>query len=175
MINESDLFKFVFYKDNLPVEKRKYIQDNIENFSSEIEFLKRNKLYQNSTFDENELNNGVNKILHGETSPKIFYLAKKEQSVGMGSDFLRLAADSYKLHKSNIIDTYVDSKSNYLIKIIHSEDNSQIFLYDKENNVIENYTIELLPAGKTFRCKNNKSPLVIDKNIKVEEVKLYFK
>jgi hypothetical protein len=175
MIHESDLYKFVFHIDELQKEKRQLIEENIEKFSSEIEFLKKNKLYQNSTFNENELRDAVNKVLHRETSPKIFYLAKKGQSVSDDSGSLQLAANSYKLLKSNIIDTYVDSASNYIIKIIHGEENSKIFLYDKENNVVENYTIELLPAGKTFTCKNNNSPIVIDKAIKVEEVKLLLK
>lgn len=175
MIHEIDLYKFVFHIDELQIEKRQFIEENIEKFSSEIEFLKKNKLYQNSTFNENELRDAVNKVLHRETSPKMFYLTPKEQSVCVESDSFQLAADSYKLQKSNIIDTYVDSASNYIIKIIHGEENSKIFLYDKENNVVENYTIELLPSENKFSCKDNKSPIVIDKGIKVEEVKLLLK
>jgi len=175
MISESDLFKFVFHIDDLQIEKRTFIEDNIGKFSSEIDFLRRNKKYQSNTFDENVLKEAVNKILSKNTSPKIFYLAPKERSVTLESDSHKLAANSYKLQKSNIIDTYVDAESKYLVKIIHGDENSKIFLYDKENKDLENYTIELLPVGKTFTCKNNKSPLVIDKDIKVEEVKLFFK
>ncbi|MFH0736656.1 MAG: hypothetical protein V1773_00905 [bacterium] len=175
MISESDLFKFVFHIDDLNIDKRQFIEDNFEKFSSKIEFLRRNKLFQNSPFLEDELDDAVGKILNKETSPRIFYLAKKEGSITVESESLKLAANSYKLHKNNVLDTYIDSKSNYIIKIIHSEDNSKIFLFDKENNVLENYTIELLPAGITFTCKDNKSPLVIDKDLIVEEVKLLLK
>ena len=68
--------------------------------------------------------------------------------------------------------TFTDNEKQFLVRIVNFESFTKIYLFSQKDVLVKNINIKVFPGGGDFFMKDNTVPLVIDKRIDVESIKL---
>lgn len=172
IIDEQDLFNFVFYPDLLSENKRKKIL-NDESLSDVIEFYKQ--LKSNSA---RELSNSLKKAIAKKIPVYSFvnvitlYPLKVPQIVKKEKH--RLAARSVDLAPKMTTKTFIDNEKEYMIKVMSYEKSTKIFVFSTNDEVVNNFDITIEPQNLKYHFDDNSEPLQLDQVIEVEKIQLSF-
>ncbi|MGE5410364.1 MAG: hypothetical protein ACM3MI_05335 [Clostridiales bacterium] len=148
-ISEKDIFNFVFCKSKLSLEMILQIESD-PGCIDKIEYYK--ELYTAAEEDDD---------LDGEIISKLSLSipAFKPEAIDL------YPKDSY---------SYMDKWNKYLARVETSLKKTHIYLFSRSNDIVSNYSLTLMPSGKTIRQANNLSPASTSKQSKIELIKLKF-
>lgn len=172
IIDEMDIFNYVFFPANLSDEKKKQLEID-ESFSEAIEFYKQLKL--NS---ESKLPNSVKKILaekiHAYKLHHVIELYPLIETRHQFSNGSRLAASTKELAPRITTKTFVNKEKEYLIKVMSYENETKVFVFSTNDKIIKDFDIIIKPNDLIFHLENNSEPLVIKQSIDAETIQLKF-
>jgi hypothetical protein len=172
IIDEQDLFNFVFFPEKVSEEKRKLL-DTDKSFSEAIEFY--NQLKLNS---ERELTSSVKKKL-AEKIPayklrdmiELYHLNILKPQNQNGS---RMAAATKELIPKTTTKTFVDSDKDYLIKVLNYGNETKIFVFSTKDEEVKNFDIVIEPQNLKYHFEDNSEPLIINQSVDAEKIQLKF-
>lgn len=173
-IIEKDLFNYVFYPENLTLEKYNLILNNRENFVSELTLLKEIKKNLRQKVSPKITERILAKI-HAETKKPTIVLERIDNPHLFESDHLVLAAECPKLERKFRTDTYQDIDSKYLVKVITDEIQNKVFIFNKDNTEMRNIEITIEPSCKTFLVESSFSPFVILPREEISNISILLK
>ncbi len=173
MINEQELFEYVFSPQNLSAEKIREIEQG-ESMREAIEFYKNLKLNLSKKVDES-LKIKLAEKISAYTLPKIFTLYPNH------------IKDIIKAHKSNILaadtledelkvsaKTYTDKENNYLIRTVSTGNVTKIYVFSFTQMIVKDFYIVLEPSKEKYHVMDNCQPFVIEKLIDTESITIEF-
>ncbi len=172
-ITEREIFDFVFFPENLPIDKVEYLK-NFNEFDDEIKFYHSLK----ASFEE-ELSEDIKQKL-AERIPiyiptKIFFLFPvKEVIKEKNSDVTVLAAASPKEKPSVKAKTFIDESNHYLIRLLNFKDSAKIYVFSTTEEVLKDYKIVIRPSEQIFEQTDNSSPIELNSPIEAENIELQF-
>ncbi|OGU84853.1 MAG: hypothetical protein A2W11_12140 [Ignavibacteria bacterium RBG_16_35_7] len=172
MINEQDIFTYVFFPEKLSVGKKQIIAFD-KTLEEAIEFYTH--LKQNS---ESETSYSLKKKI-AEKIPvykladvvELFPMADLQPLNHNGN---RMAASIKELTPQMTTKTFVDNDKDYLIKVLNYENETKVFVFSTKDEVVKNFDIVIEPKNLTFHLEDNSEPLIIDHSIDAEKIQLKF-
>jgi hypothetical protein len=172
IIDEQDLFYFVFFAEKLSEEKRQLIEAD-KSLSETVEFYMQLKL--NS---EKELTSSIKKKL-AEKIPSyklndVIELYSLKSPVTQNQNDSRMAASTRELTPKTTTKTFVDSDKDYLIKVLNYGNETKVFIFSTKDEVVKNFDIVIEPKNLTYHLEDNSEPLIIDHSIDAEKIQLRF-
>lgn len=170
-ITERDIFNFVFYPELVKDEIRLFLQ-SIENTTDAIIFYKNLKASLNEPIDNNLKMKIAQKIKAYKYNNiiKLFpveELKKKKNGVV-------LAAASEEEKPRIVTKTFYNEDKTYIIKVINYKDNSKIFVFSTQQEVIKDFEIIILPENKKYHCNDNSLPLELSSPVEAESIQIEF-
>jgi hypothetical protein len=171
-ISERDIFDYVFSQNELGIDKLDFINNNLVKYAKEIEICKSSL---NAFYDETNIEppKSIRESAVNFTGKKVIFLDKVLPEENNSNGIVRLAADSPKFEKKVSVDTFIDKKQEYVVKVISQEDSTNIYVFKNDNSPIENFSLELLPSHKILRYQNNSNPIQIEYQPSIENVELH--
>lgn len=169
-ILERDIFDFIFYPDSLERSKYVFLLNN-DKFKAEIGLL--TEIINNFQKEiPSAIIKKINNLISAKKNPKIIRLYKNNNYLTDGPKNLVLAADSPKLSKKQSIETFEDKDSKYLIKIITNSDSNKVFLFNKDNEELQNIKLNLEPSGQSFIMETSNKPIIISPKQDIANISL---
>lgn len=168
-ITEKDLFTFVFYSDNLSEEKRLLINENLDMFNAELDFLHNLENNLGQTIPNSILDRIHEKIDSFEV--KNNHILEKIEN-DSDSEYFILAADSPDNMLLPKTETFVDTGKKYMCKIISTTESNKIYLFSNDSNSFLEFKITLLPSKESFIVNKKDMPVIISPKQIVNQVKL---
>ena len=173
-IGEKDIFYYVFYPEKLDTEKLKYIKNNKKLFSNEILQYENSKKAVEKPVPHNILEKIYKKIEEKQQLTKI-ELHKFEVKQQVYQEYRTLAADSPEEKQKGVtVDTYIDPGNNYIIKVLNFENKNKIYVFEKDQEELENFSLKIFPSGMIYKGLNSTEPLIIEPKVDVEKIVLNF-
>lgn len=160
-IDEQDLFYFVNYPEKLPDIKKKYIEDYLELYKDEIDFLQGTPKFEDSLLSE-ELEFNMHLSLIGKNPKQVINFRAVTSTPTQKNQIRTLAADSSIDINSPKSKTLTDETGSYLIKVISINDKTNIYTFTSNNEELNNFSLFLKPSGGIHHLLSNKSPLTLD-------------
>jgi hypothetical protein len=158
-ITEENLFRFVFYRNELPEVKRIYLEENRELFAEELNFL--NSFNQNIVEGRSGDVNAPLKVMH----------LKKDTSVQRSHNGrLKLAAASETITKNIETATFKDGSQNYLVRQVIEKDKNQLFLFPRQEDKSVNISIALFPSMLKYHSSKTATTIDLPLNVSVDEI-----
>lgn len=172
IIDEQDIFNFVFFPNNVSEEKTKLLETD-KSFSEAIEFY--NQLKLNS---ERELTNSVKKKL-AEKIPAyklthVIVLHPLNALTLRTQNDSRMAAATRELIPKTTTKTFVDSDKDYLIKVLNYGNETKVFVFSTKDEEVKNFDIVIEPQNLKFHFEDNSEPLIINQSVDAEKIQLKF-
>lgn len=170
-ITERDIFNFVFYPD-LVREEIKIFLASIENSTDAIIFYKELKSFLNEPLSI-EIQNKLSKKIRAYKFNNVIQLYPVEE-IKKTRNGIVLAAASVEEKPKIITKTFYDTDKTYIIKVINYTDNSKIFVFSTQQEVIKDFEIIVLPENKKYHCKDNSLPLELNSPVEAESIQIKF-
>lgn len=161
-ISEQDIFYYVFYPDQLIADKKEFINAHKEEFKEQIEFcnaLKEFKFASDNTTETFSFNQ------------KPVELNLVELNAGVANNILTLAAASSELSKKIETKTFTDEKSQYLVRLVSTEEEKRLYVFSKAKN-FKSARLTLLPSNKSYTVDSLDSSILIDTIENVEKISI---
>ena len=172
IINEQDLFAYVFFPESLGLDKKQTIESD-KSLNEDIEFYRQLKL--NS---ESSLSTDIKKKLAEKISAyklaDIIELYPLRDVIPQNKNGIRLAASTKELTPKTITKTFVDSEKEYLIKVLNYGNETKIFVFSTKDEIVRNFDVVFEPKNLTFHFEDNSEPLIINHSIDAEKIQLKF-
>ncbi len=73
-----------------------------------------------------------------------------------------------------ITKTFYDADKTYIIKVINYSENSKIFVFSTQQEVIKDFEIIILPENKKYHCDDNSLPLELNAPVEAESIQIEF-
>ncbi|MBK7106358.1 MAG: hypothetical protein IPH62_13845 [Ignavibacteriae bacterium] len=171
-ITEKDLFKYIFYPENLSKNIYDFISDNKPNFKNELEFL-QNLYDEMQTQIPDSIVEKLNKRIASLNNFKSIILEKDKNEYRSGHDEYCLAAASESTEQLKCT-TFRDKESNYLLKLFFGKTSNKLYIFAKDK--IENKKVEItfLPSNSKFTFSTNELPFSFDENEIIDQIVLNF-
>lgn len=171
MITEKEIFDFVFFPSALPEEKQVYIRDNA-GLSAHINFYEELKSQLQQRAERSFKKIIASKIPAYKLVNEV-ELNGFENNAGNGGK-LRLAAASREFVPQLTTQTFIDEEKEYLVKILTDKTQTKIFVFSTQNSTLKNFRIIIEPTHLEFQMADNSEPLLINKPITAERIKINF-
>lgn len=166
-ITEKDLYKFVFYKSELPVEKQDFIKENLDRFSSSIKILNEIKTQLELEVNPKIIDKIHNLIASQSQEEEIVLTPIRFDNC---TDYLVLAADS-KSTESNINpQTFTDSGNRYMVKIVSEDTENRLYLFKSANMGKTNLSLTVYPSNEKYSLEGENSNSILLKKQKIEKI-----
>jgi hypothetical protein len=158
-ITEEDLFRFVFYKNELSEEKRIYLEENRELFAEELNFLRS---FEQNTIEVRSADVNV---------PSNVMILRKDTSIQRSRNGrLKLAAASETITKNIETATFKDGSQNYLVRQVIEKDKNQLFLFPRLEDKSVNISIALFPSKLKYHSSKTATTIDLPLNVSVDEI-----
>jgi len=174
LITEKDIFFYVFYPDKLDKDKKSFIEENQKDFDEQIYICKNIQSSINKDVDP-EIISEIEKKIKEKQNLMNIELFKVENKKQMYSEYLTLAADSQIEEEKLKVDTFIDANSEYIIKVINTAKENNIFIFEKNNDLIEDFDLKILPSGIEYEHINNQKPLIISPKVNIDKILITIK
>ncbi len=166
-IMEEDIFKFVFYPDELDAEKKNYLSKNEALFREQIEFCRSILNAQNNAAIKTKSRNIAEEILQ-KISADVLLPVKGKKSF-MEKQVTLAAATTEAVKQSEAI-TFTDTNSKFLIRLIERNGKNFLYLFPKEEKASARYKITLYPSQKSYQINNPSEPIEIDEENSIQKI-----
>jgi hypothetical protein len=172
IIDEQDIFNFVFYPANLSADKKRIIvSDN--KLKEALDFYKQLKINSNRG-QSDTLKELMAKKIPAYTLANVISLYPLKAAVIHKKNQSRLAAGSIDLAPKMTTKTFVDNEKEYLIKVLYSEEVTKIFVFSTNDELVKDFDILIEPQNLKYHCEDNSEPLQIAQLIDPEKIQLSF-
>jgi hypothetical protein len=172
IINEQDLFNFIFYPESLSADKNSIIAAE-KTLIEALDFYKQLKINSNREHSDSLKKLIAKKILAYSFSNVISLYPLKVPTTERKKEN-RLAAGSIDLAPKMTTKTFVDNEKEYLIKVLSYEEATKIFVFSTNDEVVKNFDIIIEPQNLKFHFEDNTEPLKINQMIDVEKIQISF-
>lgn len=172
IIDEQDLFKFIFFPKIVSSEKKDIIESD-KSFEAILEFYRQLKSNSMISTDDKLKKMIASKIsaYSLENDIRLYALTEPVVSKQNGN---RLAVGYTELKPKMTTKTFVDNDKEYLIKVLSYGDNTKVFVFSTKDEIVKNFDIIIEPHNLKFHFKDNTEPLKIDKSIEAEKIEIRF-
>lgn len=171
LINEQDLFNYVFFNNQVS-EEIKHIIENDNSYSEALEFYRMLKSESTNKPDEFLKKKLAEKIPAYSLSNVIHLYQLKDPQIKQNGN--RLAADSKELKPKMTTKTFVDNDKEYLIKVLNYGDVTKVFVFSTKDEVVKDFDIVIEPNNLIYHFGDNLEPLKIDEPIETDSITLKF-
>lgn len=154
-ITEKDIFYYVFYPSELEEDKLRYIDENKDRFP------------QMSVYREisDSLNREVSPAVKNKLAKKIpayklpvvyelfpWTIEAKESKISNS----QLAAASKEAVSDSISKTFLDKEKNIIIRLIGTSENSRLYIFSVDGNILGEFGLTINPGNKKFHYKDSR-------------------
>jgi len=172
IINEQDLFNFIFYPESLSADKKTIIAAD-KTLIAALEFYQQ--LKNNANREHNDsLKRMIAKKIPVYTLTNVISLYPLKNPTIERHKEGRLAADSIDLTPKMTTKTFVDNEREYLIKVLSYEVATKIFVFSTNDEVVKNFDIIIEPQNLRFHFDDNTVPLEIKQAIDAARIHIDF-
>jgi hypothetical protein len=172
IIDEQDLFCYIFFPASFANEKKKIIESD-KSYEEILEFYTQLKTNSENSPDESLKRKIANKIPAYSLSNVIQLYALKD-SLLPKQNGNRLAAGSTELKPKMTTKTFVDNDKEYLIKVLNYADITKVFVFSTKDEVVKNFDIIIEPHNLKYHFEDNSEPLKIEDTIEAEKIEIRF-
>ncbi len=174
IISENDLYKFIFYPEELNPEKLNYIKNNLDLFKFELDLL--SELSSNLEADiPTSISDKINAKLESQNKAKIILLEKETRNFAKESTHYVLAADSPSAILQERTQTFKDKHSSYLAKVVSGKVKDKLFVFAKDEAERSSIYITFYPSKNSFRIDLNELPFHFSKENSIESIEIRVK
>lgn len=166
ILKEQDLFNYVFFKRQVDENKRLLMEKSRYNFNFSLLNSIKDSISENLPVF---IKVKIKKRVKCYTPVDKFYLSLIKE-LKQPDNFPADQTEKIPVSKS----TFIDDNNVYLIRLINYESTSRIFLFSRDEERINNFTLVLNPAKELFNVKNNLLPLEIDHQVSAASIELVF-
>lgn len=171
-ITEKDIFDFVFGKGSLPDDIKNFLR-NTDDYKEQIIFYTEMKNSLDMEIGVELKKKFADKIAE-YTFPSVIHLyPQKEKSVKKNVRQVFAAASENEKPKITS-KTFYDENRNFIIKLLNYESSSKIFVFAVYDEIIKDFTINLLPQNLHYHMDDNSLPLELEMNLEPESISLEF-
>ncbi|GAB4287767.1 MAG: hypothetical protein Kow0098_04780 [Ignavibacteriaceae bacterium] len=160
-ITEGELFRYVFFPEQLNDEQRDVIE-------STDEFMAGVRFYNSLRDSLNEqipagLKRKLASRIEAYKLQQVFelYPVKPPEAVRR-KDVLILAAASEDPKPKISVKTFVDEEKNLLIKFLNFGEYSKVYIFSSKDEILTNLRIKFLPQNTEYSLKDNSEPLTTE-------------
>ncbi len=171
-IDEQDLFDYVFFPENLSVDKQNYIKTD-KAYSEIISFYLLLKT-ESDAETETAIRKKIAEKIPAYSFENIIILNPVHTSNLKKQNGSRLAAGSTELKPRLSTKTFIDNNKEYLIKVLTSESETKVFVFSTNDEIIKNFEIVIEPNNLKYHLDDNKEPLIITHSIEADKIELRF-
>lgn len=172
VIDEHDLFNYVFFPSSISDEKKILIGSDIS-YDEVLEFYRQ--LSINSKIKpEEELRRKIASKISAYSLSNVIELFALKEPVMKRQNGNRLAADSKELNPKMTTKTFVDNHKEYLIKVLNYAGQTKVLVFSNKDEVVKNFYIVIEPHNLKFHFDDNSQPLKIEHSIDAEKIEIRF-
>lgn len=172
IIDEQDLFTFVFFPESVSPEKKDIIESD-KSFEAILEFYRQLKSNSMISTDD-KLKKMIASKIPAYNLENVIRLHALTEPVVPKQNGNRLAAGSTELKPKITTKAFVDNDKEYLIKVLNYGDNTKVFVFSTKDEIVKNFDIIIEPHNLKFHFDDNTEPLKIDKSIEAEKIEIRF-
>lgn len=169
-ITEKDLFDYIFYPAKLSREKFKEIYSKRALFESQIKMMRVESRKMDEGISKEEEDSIFNEIIRKAIPTNI--TLKKINGTAFGKNDIRLTAETKKLTEKLESNTFADTHSQYLVKVIASNEYTKIYVFDADNTTLEKFKINLNGGEFIFDCEAKDNPIIINGRHRITSIEL---
>jgi len=171
MINERDIFNYIFNKETLDEEKLKIIESG-NLYENEIKYYNeiKNSLSENITDNEKER---IAELIPGYKLEKGIILNLILPRVKTDTILKYSASSSSLLEKKTVSQTFMDAAEKYLIRVNIIDDTTKVFIFSVKNEKLNDLKIIFSPSKTEYTLKNTNEPLVIQERVEISSIKIF--
>ncbi|MBX3006799.1 MAG: hypothetical protein KF816_02110 [Melioribacteraceae bacterium] len=163
-ITERDIFTFVFNPQNLPINKKEFIESNIDKYQKQIDYCSQLKKISAGQIEDIKTQSISERILN----PKSKEFLPVQENITNGETNLRLAAAGIVLEKKSYSKSFKDDSNESIIKIVSN--GKQTLLYYFSEKPLPKAKLTLLPSGATYTMMDTSHPIEIMDESEIEKV-----
>lgn len=164
---EEDIFKFVFYPDELDAAKKNYLRLNENLFREQVEFCKSILTLQDNYAIKLKSKEISERILQKINA--VFLFPVKGKKSFMEKQVTLAAATTIAVKQSEAI-TFSDINSKFLVRLIEKDKKRFLYLFPKEDKTSYIYKITLYPSKKTYQINGPAEPVEIDGEESIQKI-----
>lgn len=172
-ITEFDLFKFIFNRNDLPLDKANFIEKSNE-FSDALDFYQQVKdsMYKELTYEVKS--KIAARIPAYRLEPAVITLHKEAITKAKIPNKLRLAAASVPHLPKVRAFSFLDDGKNFLARIVNVEAKQKLYLFSTKDELLRNFTVTVYPSGESHTCHDNSSAINLETSDDVEKINITF-
>ena len=172
IIEEQDIFNYVFFPQNLNLEKRNEIESD-QTFKEAVEFY--NQLKTNSEkFPREQIRKRLAEKIPAYRLLEVIELYPLKEQASPKQNGSKLAAAEKILTPKITTKTFVDNEKEYLIKVLNFSNETKVFVFSTKDEVVKNFDIHIQPQNLKYHFEDNSEPLIINDLIEPEKIQLQF-
>lgn len=171
-ITERDIFNFVFDRSALQPETIDFLEST-KSFKEEIAFYESLKKTLNESLSGNLKKKIADRIPTYKFTEVIEFFPTRVKN-GRKNNVVRYAADSLRTLPRITADTFFDSHSEYMIRVLIEAQTTKLFVFSISGKELKNFKVVLYPSGSEINCVDNLSPLEIASANQIEKINLVF-
>lgn len=172
MINEQDIFTYVFFPEKLSFDKKQIIASD-KTLEDAIEFYRHLKRHS-----ENETSRSLQKKIAAKIPAyklaDVIDLYPLLDSRTKHQNGNHMAAATKELTPKMTTKTFIDNEKDYLIKVLNYSDTTKVFVFSTKDEVVKNFDIVIEPQNLKYHFEDNSEPLIINYLIDAEKIQLRF-
>jgi hypothetical protein len=172
VIEEQDLFNYVFFTDIISNEKKEIIESD-KSFDEILEFYTHLKLNSNNEPDE-ILKKKIASKIPAYSFSNVIKLYVIEDKLHPNQNVNRLAAGSKELKPKMTTKSFVDNDKEYLIKVLDYEDHTKLYVFSTKDEIVKNFDVVIEPDNLKYHFEDNTEPLLIKHSIEADKIELRF-
>jgi hypothetical protein len=172
IIEEQDLFIFVFFPDKIGQEKKQMILHDAS-LKEAMEFYEHLKL-NSYTSPTTEIKRKLTAKIPAYKLADIIEFHPIKDSQPAGQNGSRMAASTKALNPKASTKTFIDDDKEYIIKVLNSEDETKVFVFSTKDEIVKNFDLIIEPQKLTYHLEDNSAPLIIPHHVDAEKIQLKF-
>lgn len=166
-INEEDVFKYVFSKEELENYKIDFIENNYAIFEKEIIQCMEMLELEKEELSENEETKLLTKI-YNQNNIILLYPQKNV----LFTENNKLAADSLILENKLNTYTFLDNKSEFMIRVLSKKEFTKFFVLNTKAQQNNKFKLTLFPSKLEFYGELNSGPIQTEFIPDIEKIEL---
>ncbi|MFA6981057.1 MAG: hypothetical protein WC209_17160 [Ignavibacteriaceae bacterium] len=171
MINEQNIFDFVFYPETISGDVIAELKTNPQ-FKERIAFYKSMKEEISTPLSFQLKHKLANKIPAYSFSNCLKLFPVDEDLHSAEGDRLSFAADSPNVNQSFMATTFIDESKNFLARFIPGDKEVSLFILSVTDQLIKEFKVTLYPTNEIYTCADNAKPIQLSSSMEITSISL---